>query len=143
MKIDNVALLSSAVAILFAASSAIAQAGPRFSGTGDHLTEPIELKDGLLVVVAAHNGDANFVVQVLDVDGNLAGLAVNVVGDYSGAPVMPVKQGRYLLQVTASGRWVLDADNPNPNQPPDTLPTSHEATGDLVLGPLRRSHADR
>ena len=131
------AVLSSVVLVVSAASPAGAQPEPRFRGEGDHLTEPIELEDGLLVVAAGHLGDANFVVQVLDGDGNLVGIPVNAIGRYNGARVLPVKKGRHLLQITASGPWIINADNPNPNQPPDALPTSHEASGDLVLGPIR------
>ena len=85
---------------------------PRFRGEGDHLTEAIELEDGLLLVFAGHRGSANFIVQVLDSDGDVQGIAVNAVGDYVGGKVIPVTAGTYYLQVTASGRWSMNADQP-------------------------------
>ena len=118
---------------------ALAQDEPRFRGESDHFTEAIELGDGLVIIAAGHRGDSNFAVDLLDADGNHRGLAANTIGDYAGARALPVAAGTYYLQITASGPWIINADNPNLDQPPDSLPTAHEATGDLVLGPFRLS----
>ena len=131
--------LSLTVVVGILAAAVLAQDEPRFSGDGDHLTEAIELLDGLVIIAAEHRGDSNFAIELLDAEGNHRGLAANTIGDYAGARAVSVSAGTYYLQITASGPWAINADNPNLDQPPDGLPTAHEATGDLVLGPFRLS----
>ena len=126
--------LSLTVVVGILAAAVLAQDEPRLSGDGDHLTEAIELLDGLVIIAAEHRGDSNFAIELLDAEGNHRGLAANTIGDYAGARAVSVSAGTYYLQITASGPWVINADNPNLDQPPNGLPNSTRSDGRPCTG---------
>jgi len=93
------------------------------SGSGPEATRPFELEPGLSVFFMAHEGSSNFIVDLLDEDGNSAapmGLA-NVIGGFSGStPVQIQRGGQYLLDVQADGRWQFIILQPRVQDAPDT-----------------------
>lgn len=76
-------------------------------GSGDTI---IELPASVGLVTAAHNGSANFIVQVLDANNQSSGdLLVNTIGSYSGQTAFGLNafSEGVRLQVTADGAWEL------------------------------------
>lgn len=109
-----------------------------FSGRGDYATETFELESGLTTIQAEHEGGANFAIKVLDGGGNQRELAVNEIGRYSGTRAFAFSSGTYLLDITASGPWIVEVNQPRPSSAA-TLPLSEDGRGDSVVGPLRLS----
>ncbi len=112
-----------------------AQTWPKatLNGSGDAVSSPIDLRDGLLMVGAAYKGDRNLIVSL---DGPTTDIPINVIGEYKGVTLLPVKAGRYRFSVTASSQWVLMYEQPDPSSPTNALPMSHSAEGDSPLGPF-------
>ena len=79
-----------------------------FSGTGDDVvTLPKSVKAA--VVTATHDGESNFVIEVLDKKNETTDLVVNEIGAYTGSTAFGLRQrttGR-RLQVTADGDWTI------------------------------------
>ena len=104
-------------------------------GNGDHVTEPISLDPGLLVVGATHRGDGHFAVEVLGPEGDPRELIVNTLGFYAGGRVLPVRSGSHQIQIAASGEWELLLEQPVADGAM-APPITREGAGDLVLGPF-------
>ena len=113
-------------------------------GTGDHVTEPTDLRSGLFVVGATHRGDGHFAVEVVGPGGSSRELIVNTIGFYAGGRVIPVGSGSHQIRIVASGEWELLLEQPDADGAV-APPITREGAGDLVLGPFllstRPSHA--
>jgi hypothetical protein len=84
-----------------------------FSGNSQQATELFELSGGLHRVQMTHQGDGNFIVDLLDENGAsvvLMGLA-NEIGPFEGSRAMQVPDdGIYLFSVQANGPWTIRID---------------------------------
>ncbi len=104
------------------------------SGSGLEATEPFQLERGLTVVEMRHQGNANFIVDLLDEQGNsIAPMGVaNVIGSFEGStPVQVTQGGQHLLDVQGSGSWRIKVKQPRASSAPETTSfrgTSQEAT---------------
>lgn len=79
-----------------------------FSGDGDEATDLFTLNAGLVRAKYTHNGDGNFMVDVLDGAGNRAGYVANEIGVCEGSNAFRIdRPGEYLLQVRAGGPWTI------------------------------------
>ena len=81
-----------------------------FSGTGPQATEPFELSAGLARFEMTHQGEGNFVVELLDDEGAEVGPSLmNEIGplDSSSQVVQIPQDGTYLLNVDADGAWTI------------------------------------
>lgn len=81
-----------------------------FSGTGPQATEPFELSAGLARFEMTHQGESNFIVELLDEEGNEVGMfsLVNEIGPYDGSQAVQIPEdGTYLLNVDADGAWTI------------------------------------
>jgi hypothetical protein len=92
------------------------------SGTGQSATDPFELEDGLAIFRMTHQGQGNFIVDLLDESGQSAapmGL-VNEIGSFEGSYAQQVIAGQHVLDVMADGAWNITIEQPRPNSAPET-----------------------
>ena len=97
--------------------------GVTLSGSGPEATRPFELEEGLTVIGMAHQGNANFIVDLLDENGNsVAPMGVaNVIGPFEGStPVQIAQSGQYLLDVQNAGQWQIQVEQPRADSAPET-----------------------
>lgn len=93
--------------LLLASLPAVGQA-QSFRGTGQQATELFSLPEGLAVFELTHQGESQFVVQLLDADGKRVGELARAVGPFDGSKALRIDRGgRYLLDVTANGAWTV------------------------------------
>jgi hypothetical protein len=89
------------------------QPAPRpitLTGSGPEATRPFQLGPGLTVIQLKHQGNANFIVDLLDENGNsVAPMGVaNVIGPFRGStPVRIKRSGQYLLDAQNAGNWQI------------------------------------
>jgi len=85
----------------------------RFSGDSPEATHLFELSGGLHRVHMTHQGNGNFIVDLLDENGASVipmGLA-NEIGPFEGSRAMQVPEdGVYLFAVQANGPWTIQID---------------------------------
>ncbi len=83
------------------------------SGSGPQATRLFQLEPGLTVIDMVHQGDANFIVDLLDENGASVapmGLA-NEIGPFEGSRAVRVPDdGIYLFSVQANGPWTIDVE---------------------------------
>ena len=115
------------------------------SGSSQEATEPFQLERGLTVIEMQYQGNANFIVDLLDQQGDsVAPMGVaNVIGNFEGStPVQITQGGQHLLDVQASGPWRIKVRQPRASSAPKTTSfkgTSAEATDLFELsGSLHR-----
>lgn len=92
------------------------------SGTGQSATDPFQLEDGLAIFRMTHQGQGNFIVDLLDESGQSAapmGL-VNEIGSFEGSYAQQVIAGQHVLDVMADGGWNITIEQPRPNSAPET-----------------------
>lgn len=80
------------------------------SGSGQQATDPFQLEPGLAVVSMTHQGDANFIVDLLDENGtSVAPMGVaNQIGPFEGSIAVQTSAGDHLLDVQANGPWTIE-----------------------------------
>ena len=113
------------------------------SGTGDHLSSPFELQQGVMLLHATHNGSRNFAIKVLPEEGDGSELSVNTIGAYEGTPAHPVNSGSYIglkpglhrLEIAADGDWNAEITQHFWTQG-ETIPLSTSGRGDGIIGPV-------
>jgi hypothetical protein len=80
------------------------------------------LEQGLTLIGMVHGGDGNFIVDLLDENGNPVapmGLA-NEIGAFKGiTPVQITRGGQYLLDIQANGPWEIIVDQPRVENAPE------------------------
>ncbi len=82
-----------------------------WSGHGDDVTSWVTLKQGLARFSFTHNGSSNFIIHLLDSDGNVVEFLANEIGAVNANTAISVESnGVYLLQITADGNWTINAD---------------------------------
>ncbi|WP_054950808.1 hypothetical protein [Numidum massiliense] len=68
-------------------------------GTGDQATKPFELSSGFAVFEADHQGGSNFIVHLLDENGDKKDFLINEIGTYKGKTLALIPaDGKYLLK---------------------------------------------
>jgi hypothetical protein len=93
------------------------------SRSGPEATRPFQLQSGLTVIRMEHQGNANFIVDLLDQNGNsVAPMGVaNVIGAFQGStPVQITRGGQHLLDVQAGGQWQITVEQPRAASAPKT-----------------------
>lgn len=72
---------------------------------------PFELEEDATVEFAlTHEGDGNFVVRLLDRDGQRVAGVANAQDDVDSTTELDVEAGVYLLDVEAEGPWTVDIE---------------------------------
>lgn len=102
-----------------------------FQGTGQEATDLFLLDAGLVVFEMEHRGTGPFTVRLLDERGALVEELASGTGAFRGSKAVGVPQeGRYLLDVSATGPWTVrrraEAVAPT-TQMPDTASAVYKA----------------
>lgn len=99
------------------------------TGRGSELTNAFQLEKGLTTIYLTHDGDRNFIVDLLDSDGDSIGWGVNEIGEYQGSKAIHIeKKGDYYLNVEADGNWEAIVKQPR-NIDPTNLPHTFQGNG--------------
>lgn len=108
-----------------------------FSGSGDSV-ETLELSGSSLHAFSfEHDGDANFIVQLRNADGETEEYLVNEIGTIEGTTAAPLEAGEYQLQVQADGNWKIDVIEPSTaTEDVQEAPAEVEGSGHTVVGPI-------
>ncbi len=78
-------------------------------GNGDVVTDEVFLEAGLNKFVLNHLGKSNFIIHLLDEEGNVIEYLSNETGVYTGQKAIKIKNnGKYLLEITADGNWSIN-----------------------------------
>ena len=78
------------------------------TGEGKKATEVFELEKGLWVVEFEHDGSSNFIVMLLDGDGDTVEYLANEIGSFEGSLAIKIdKSAAYLLDIDADGSWSI------------------------------------
>jgi len=86
-----------------------------FSGHGNEATEPFGLEPGLIRCDYAHDGEWNFIVYLLDEQGEMETILANEIGECEGSSADTIRSaGDYLLSVTGDGTWNLVCEATGP-----------------------------
>jgi autonomous glycyl radical cofactor GrcA len=94
------------------------------SGTGQKATSKFSLEKGLSIFRMTHDGDSNFAVWLLDDEGDKVELLVNEIGEFDGSKAVGIKkQGDYIFDIGADGRWTITIEQPRPSSAPSVPKT--------------------
>ena len=84
------------------------------TGEGKKATEFFELEKGLWIVEFEHDGSSNFIVTLLDGDGDTVEYLTNEIGSFEGSSAIKIdKSAAYLLDVDADGSWSIGFSSSN------------------------------
>jgi hypothetical protein len=92
------------------------------SGSGPEATRPFRLETGLTIIFMQHQGNGNFIVDLLDENGtSVAPMGVaNVIGPFKGStPVQIQRGGQHLLDVQNAGNWQIGILQPRVDEAPE------------------------
>ncbi|WP_121741234.1 polysaccharide deacetylase family protein [Natronorubrum halophilum] len=108
-----------------------------FEGSGADETPTFDLDDGVLTGSFSHDGDGEFVVDVIaDGDGS-DDVLVNTAGTTAGESIMAVEEGTHRLEVDADGEWSIDLFQPEVHANDlDELPVEATGRGSAFVGPI-------
>lgn len=77
-------------------------------GTGQQASELFTLDYGLKTFEMNYRGASNFIVWLMDDQGNRVDLLANEIGSFNGSKAIGIPQtGTYLLDVQADGKWEI------------------------------------
>jgi hypothetical protein len=66
---------------------------------------------------STYQGQSNFIVELLDSNGNNIDLVVNTVGNYNGKSLAYIQSpGEYILNVQSEGSWTVQASQEIPTE---------------------------
>ena len=86
---------------------------PTFTGRGQQASRLFALDEGLAVFAMQHDGQSNFIVELLDDNGNRVGTLTNAVGLFDGSKAVRIPHsGNYLLNIDADGEWKVGLISP-------------------------------
>ncbi len=87
----------------------------KVAGVGKHSSDQFELRTGLYIVKTNHDGERNFIVQLLHDDGRIESLFTNKIGRVSESNAYKIdKSGYYLIDITADGEWTITMEYQKP-----------------------------
>jgi len=108
-----------------------------FDDEGATVTDEFELEGGVTIAEAVHEGESNFIVELVPTDGKLTELLINVIGENDGASGVLADPGEYVLDVDADGEWEIDILQPDPAEAnAEALPIELEGDGPTWDGPF-------
>ena len=86
----------------------------RFSGSGKQASPKFMLNSGIAIFRMTHDGSGDFIVSLLDSDGNPVvnsnGVSPIVIemGAFNGSIAVGIqRKGEYVLDITADGNWTV------------------------------------
>lgn len=115
----------------------------QFEGSGNQAVGPFPLEGAIAVFTFSHQGSANFIIEILDANGETVDFAANEIGSIEQASsASGLRAGEYLMEITASGAWTVTIEQPQPSTG-ESLPVTRTGTGNVVVGPLDGDGAAR
>ncbi len=121
-------------------SASVARPAPspiNISGTGQQASQKFNLEQGLSIFTMQNSGQSNFIVQLLDSNGNTIGTLANEIGNFSGSKALNIaNDGSYLFNVDSDGPWSITITQPRPiSAPPMSAFNGHgpQATAFFTL----------
>lgn len=106
------------------------------SGSGEEATDFFNLERGLVKITMKHDGDSNFIVWLLDSDGDRVDLLANEIGSFSGSHYLGIKSaGKYLLNIDADGKWTIKIEQPR-YASASSVPMTLTGKGDKASDPV-------
>jgi PKD repeat protein len=103
-----------------------------FSGSGDQATDFFTTDFRLLEVHLSHDGQSNFIVWLIDEEGNKEENFANKIGSYEASRYFNPKPGeKYLLEVQADGAWEIRIEQPRPDRGAP-MPVNLSGVGDTA-----------
>lgn len=89
-----------------------APAIPRaYTGVGQQVSPFFTLASGLAIFRMEHTGSSNFIIVLLDSQGQWVDLLVNEIGSFSGSKAVGIDDsGIYLLDICADGNWEVSIE---------------------------------
>lgn len=106
----------------------------KFSGSGDTLTEELQLDEGLTVVNTTHDSAEPFLVTLIPNGGSDEIIFANLDGD-AGEYAHLAEGGSYFVEVGAGGDWTLEFTQPTPSTG-QIPPIEISGSGNEVIGPF-------
>lgn len=101
-------------------------------GVGQEATQKFSLEEGLVIFRMTHSGQANFIIWLLNNNGDKIELLVNEVGYFDGSKAVNIKnKGDYLLDISADGKWTVKIEQPSPFSAP-SVPQNFTGKGQQV-----------
>lgn len=111
--------------VIKASSSSTSMSEPKpiqLKGQGDDVSPKFILGEGISIITMNHDGNSNFIVQLMNENGDLVDLLVNETGSFKGSKAIGVrkdnfmgaKPGAYIVNVTADGNWEILIEQPRP-----------------------------
>ncbi len=101
----------------------------RLQGSSRQASQKFSLEPGVAIFEVSHDGDSNFVVRLLDENGQSVDTLFNQIGAYHGDQGFAIaKAGQYLLDVAADGNWTVAIRQPRLEQG-QPAPASLQGTG--------------
>ncbi len=80
-------------------------------GNGDQAIVFLKLAKGLATFKMTHDGQSNFIVHLLDDQGQLVDGLVNVIGPFDGSKALRIpSSGYYVIDVMADGAWSISEE---------------------------------
>lgn len=86
----------------------ISDAAGEFSDTYPTYLGPFEF-EGVTKVTGRYSGDSNFIVKLLSIDGGLAELLFNEIGQFEGQALIN-QEGYGWIEVEATGSWTIQLE---------------------------------
>lgn len=91
--------------------SATRSAPLTLQGTGNQASELFTLGNGLRTFNMDYHGSNNFIVWLMDDQGNQVDLLANQIGNFNGSKAVGIPQtGTYLLNIQANGKWKVSIE---------------------------------
>jgi hypothetical protein len=101
------------------------------TGNGDTISDFIEMDEGFYKFETSHNGDSNFIVQIVDLNGDTEAYITNEIGDYEGTKGNYIDNGIYLFSINADGNWNIDFEEVDTSGNAEAL-NIFSGTGDII-----------
>jgi hypothetical protein len=80
-----------------------------FHGKGQTATELFNMNSGLKTIQMTHDGTSNFIIDILDSNGNDVDNIVNEIGSFNGSKAEGIQNdGIYLFDIQADGNWTIN-----------------------------------
>lgn len=81
------------------------------SGNGQKVSEIFYLENGLRRIEMKHDGSSNFIVWLIDDQGNKIDLLANEIGSFEGSKAIGITNpGTYMLDISADGNWEISIE---------------------------------
>jgi hypothetical protein len=91
------------------------------TGVGKKATDKFTLTKGLSIFKMTHNGGSNWIVKLIDSNGQDVDLLANEIGAFEGSKAVNIsKEGEYVMDVTAGGNWTITIEQPRTADAPST-----------------------